>query len=73
MLQQGKLRGTIENFRVCLNKHFYCPCDFRFGGRDLQHKEFTLEKSILVTLYGIILKSWSVTPTKLSPRLVFIT
>ena len=49
------------------------PNDFRFGGKDLHHKEFTLEKSILVTLYGIILKSWSVTPTKLSPRLVFIT
>merc|ERR1719483_613740 len=45
----------------------------RFGGKDLRQEEFTLAKSFIVTLYGIILKGWNVTPTKLSPRLAFIT
>ena len=47
--------------------------DFRFGDKDLERKQFTLAKSFMVTLYGIILKGWNVTPNKLSPRLAFIT
>ena len=43
-----------------------------YGGKDADHKSFTLEKSFLVSLYGMILKGWSVTPSKLSPRIVFI-
>ena len=67
---------TMTYFRVnspLRNIFFILKNDFSFGGKDLQHKSFTLEKSFLVTLYGMILKGWFVTPTKLSPRLVFIT
>ena len=56
-----------DTFFFCLSN------DFRFGGKDLQHEEFTLKKSFIITLYGMILKSWFVTPTKLSPRIAFIT
>ena len=77
ILQQGKLITTMKDFRVnspLPNIFFFIlKNNFSFGGKDLQHKSFTLEKSFLVTLYGMILKGWFVTPTKLSPRLVFIT
>ena len=67
----------MESVRVPnihLSDTFFClPIDFSFGGKDLQHEEFTLKKSFIITLYGMILKSWFVTPTKLSPRIAFIT
>ena len=48
---------------------FYKPS---YGLIEPASEEFTLSKSFVIPLRGLILLGWAVTPTKISSRLVFL-
>ena len=48
---------------------FYIPS---YGLIEPASEEFTLSKSFVIPLRGLILLGWAVTPTKISSRLVFL-
>ena len=50
----------------------YLSITYSYGLIEPASQEFTFSNSVVLTLCGLTLKGWNVTPTKASSRLVFL-